>query len=259
MLLKFSDTLTEPPRRIVSLVPSQTELLFALGLEDRVVGVTKFCVHPPHWRKTKAIVGGTKNVHLDRVHALQPDLIIANKEENVREQVFELAADYPVWVTEVTNLPTALGMIQEIGQLTHTHSQAQQLAEEIEQAFAEMTNHDTLSPSVAYLIWRDPYLSVGGDTFIAAMLEQAGFVNVFAEQQRYPEVTPTVLAARNPDFIFLSSEPYPFKEKHRAELSAICPTAKILLVDGEAFSWYGSRLLPAARYFRNLRNKTREL
>ncbi|WP_020534465.1 helical backbone metal receptor [Lewinella cohaerens] len=240
-----------PPQRIVSLVPSQTELLADLGLGDSVVGITKFCVHPSSWRKEKTIIGGTKQLHLDRIRSLKPDLIIANQEENDREQVEALAVDFPVWVSKVVDLSTALNMIAGVGEATNTRTSAEDLMLKIKTSFASLRSFPT--HSCAYLIWRKPYMVSGGDTFIQAMMEVAGFENVFGHQNRYPEVTMEELAAADPEWILLSSEPFPFKEKHLTELSVVCPNAKIRLVDGEMFSWYGSRLLRSADYFRILR------
>lgn len=245
---------SSPPRRIVSLVPSQTELLHALGLENEVVGITKFCVHPAAWFQQKKRVGGTKTVHLDNVAALSPDLIIANKEENVREQVEALAAQFPVWVSDVRDLSGALAMIEHVGVLTGKEAEAQALARKIARQFARHRPDATLPrPRAAYFIWRKPYMVAGGDTFIDAMLEEAGFENIFAAEPRYPEVSPEKLAERSPDVLLLSSEPYPFQAKHLAEFREICPAAQAVVVDGELFSWYGSRLLSAPAYFRDLR------
>jgi ABC-type Fe3+-hydroxamate transport system substrate-binding protein len=240
-----------PPKRIISLVPSQTELLADLGLEDRVVGITKFCVHPSSWRKEKTIIGGTKQLHLDRIRELKPDLIIANQEENDREQVEALAQEFPVWVSKVVDLPTALEMITGVGEATGTRTLAEDLALRIKTSFVDLEKFPI--NSCAYLIWRKPFMVSGGDTFIQSMLEAAGFQNVFGHQDRYPEVSLEELAAADPDWILLSSEPFPFREKHVEELSAVCPNAEIRLVDGEMFSWYGSRLLRSADYFRTLR------
>jgi ABC-type Fe3+-hydroxamate transport system substrate-binding protein len=240
-----------PPMRIVSLVPSQTELLADLGLADRVVGITKFCVHPSSWRKEKTIIGGTKQLHLDRIRQLKPDLIIANQEENDREQVETLALEFPVWVSKVVDLPTALEMITGVGESTGTRTLAEDLALRINASFADLKQFPIRS--CAYLIWRKPFMVSGGDTFIQAMLEAAGFQNVFGHQDRYPEVSLEELAAADPEWILLSSEPFPFREKHVEELSAVCPNAEVRLVDGEMFSWYGSRLLRSADYFRTLR------
>lgn len=239
-----------PPQRIVSLVPSQTELLVDLGLDEELVGITRFCIHPAGRVAQKPHVGGTKNVQIERVRALQPTLIIANKEENTRIDVEALQAIAPVHVTDVVTLPDAYAMIREVGQLVGRGHEADQLATRIEQALDSLSGNvpSRKRPRVMYLIWRKPWMVAAADTFIDAMLTQAGFGNAFASQTRYPVVSAEELAAAQPDWVFLSSEPYPFKDKHIAELQAICPTARIRLVDGELFSWYGSRLLQSATY-----------
>lgn len=243
--------LVQKPVRIVSLVPSQTELLYDLGLDEEVVGITKFCVHPESWFRSKARVGGTKQLHYDKIAALQPDLILANKEENTREIVDTLAKDYPVWVSDIHNLPEAIQMIQEIGVLTGRQQRAAEIVSGITGAFQQLPKAAVPVP-VAYFIWRNPWMTVGNDTFIHHMLQQLGWQNVFGDQARYPEVTLEQLAARKPAKVLLSSEPYPFKEKHIAEIKTVLPQAEVLLVDGEMFSWYGSRLLKAPAYFASL-------
>ena len=241
---------TVAPKRIISLVPSLTELLFDLGLEKSVVGITKFCIHPPEWRKTKTIVGGTKNFHIERIKALQPDLIIANKEENIKEQVEALALNNNVWLTDVSSLADALQMINDIGTITHTSSKANEIAQRIAE------NFDAIIPfrkiSTAYFIWRNPYMTVGSDTFIHDMLTRCGFVNIYAEQSRYPAIQIDELIEKECELLLLSSEPYPFVQKHIDELQDYLPYTKIILVDGEMFSWYGSRLLQAPAYFKSL-------
>ncbi|WP_456427383.1 ABC transporter substrate-binding protein [Rhodocaloribacter sp.] len=244
-------SLDAPPRRIVSLVPSQTELLADLGLDEEVAGVTRFCIHPEGWKARKRIVGGTKNVNLERVRALAPDLILANLEENTRADVEALDAFAPVFVTDVRDVPGAAAMIRTVGRLTGRAERAETLAGGIEAGFAALAARPPLR--AAYLIWRNPYMSVGRDTFIHDVMRRAGFSNVFADRTRYPEVTPEALVAARPEVVLLSSEPYPFAGKHRDELRAFLPAARIVLVDGELFSWYGSRLRRAPAYLERLR------
>lgn len=243
-----------PPKRIISLVPSQTELLYDLGLEEEVIGITKFCVHPPTWFRSKTRVGGTKNVNIEKVKALQPDLVLANKEENIKEQIEALEKIVPVWVSDVNNLEEAIDMIENIGLLTNKSNQVKTINENILYSFSKLETGNQ-QPATCYLIWRDPYMTTGGDTFINDMLKRCGLQNVFEPQQRYPEITLEQLKEHNVELILLSSEPYPFKEKHVAEIKAILPAVKIVMVDGEMFSWYGSRLLYAAQYFKELVNK----
>jgi len=247
MLLKEGQQLNFIPRRIVSLVPSQTELLHYLGLQDKTVGITKFCIHPKEWLRSKTRVGGTKTLNIAAIKKLQPDLIIANKEENIKEQIEALANDYTVLVTDVNNVAEALQMIRTIGKITGKAAKAKTLVAAIEAAFLNIRLSNT-PVNTAYLIWNKPYMTIGGDTFINDMLAKAGLKNIFARKTRYPEVTIADLQASHCQLIILSSEPYPFKQKHIAELQQHLPGTKIILADGEMFSWYGSRMLLAAEY-----------
>ncbi len=244
-------TINYPPKRIISVVPSQTELLYDLGLRDEVVGITKFCVHPDEWFRNKERVGGTKQLNLDKIRELQPDLIIANKEENEKSQIDELMQEFPVWVSDVDTLPHAMLMIQVIGQMTGTDGNAVNLVDDIVHSFRAL-NHAAQPKKVAYMMWYNPWMSVGGDTFISHMIHVLGWQNVLEGQERYPEVSLEQLKKLNPDMILLSSEPFPFKEQHIAEVKKVLPDAEVILVDGEMFSWYGSRLKKAAAYFKGL-------
>lgn len=255
MFLSHTDIPAIIPQRIVSVVPSQTELLHYLGLEQQTVGITRFCVHPREWFNSKTRVGGTKTLHLDLIKKLQPDLIIANAEENSKEQIETLAADHTVLLTDVQDIPQALQMICTIGRVTGKGPEADVLAKDITTAFLQVPEPPVPVPT-AYLIWNDPYMTVGGDTFINAMLAAAGMQNVFAHHSRYPEVTIENIKASGCRLLLLSSEPYPFKQKHIDELQQHLPGVKIMLVDGELFSWYGSRMLKAAAYFKQLHTLT---
>jgi ABC-type Fe3+-hydroxamate transport system substrate-binding protein len=247
-------TYSFPLKRIISLVPSQTELLCYLGLGKELIGLTKFCIHPADVQSTRHIVGGTKNLQLDKIAALQPDLIIGNKEENQQEQIEALLEDFPVWMSDIQNLDDALDMIRAIGQICDKQTAAAQLQSAIQAQFA--TLHLRQQPlRTAYLIWRKPYMVVAGGTFINDLLQRAGFLNVFGNENRYPQKTAAELFTAQPEIILLSSEPYPFKDRHMQELQEICPQANIRLVDGELFSWYGNRLLYSASYFANLRKE----
>jgi ABC-type Fe3+-hydroxamate transport system substrate-binding protein len=236
------------PQRVVSLVPSQTELLFDLGLAERVVGITKFCIHPEQWFRTKTHVGGTKQLRFDVIESLNPDLIIANKEENNQEDIERLEKKFPVWVSDVNSLDSALEMIQRFGEITDSDSS--KMIHQIGTAF------DGLKPYVpkkkaVYLIWKKPYMGVGVDTFINDMLGRCGLENVVTDG-RYPELTEEQIVELNPDIVLLSSEPFPFGPTHTKDLSGLLPNATIRLVDGEMFSWYGSRMKLAPFYFSDL-------
>lgn len=249
-------TFPDSPKRIISLVPSQTELLYDLGLTDEVVGQTLFCIHPVSMREAKPLVGGTKNVKIDRVHALNPDLIIANKEENDKAQIEELMNKYPVWVSDIKTLEDAIQMVKQVGLLVNKSVEADAIATFIHDSFntfKSITTNPIKGKSVLYLIWRKPWMCAGNDNFINEMISSMGLINSTTEKMgRYPELSNQEIASLNPDFIFLSSEPYPFKEKHMDELQQICPQSKIILVDGELFSWYGSRLQYSVKYFNKL-------
>jgi ABC-type Fe3+-hydroxamate transport system substrate-binding protein len=249
------------PQRIISTVPSQTELLFDLGLTEEVVGITKFCMHPEEWFRNKTRVGGTKVLKMETIHSLQPDLIIANKEENTKEQIEELSQRYPVWISDISDLATALKMIVSIGEVTGKLEKAKELGNQITNAFNSFKDQlltESNQPKTAYLIWKDPYMTVGSETFIDSMLKICGLRNIFDHLTRYPEITiehlqPTENSrSLRCELLLLSSEPYPFNEKHILELKARLPGTKIMLVDGEMFSWYGSRLLYAADYFKKM-------
>jgi ABC-type Fe3+-hydroxamate transport system substrate-binding protein len=244
------------PKKIISLVPSQTELLYDLGVEEEVIGITKYCTRPKHWHENKIKIGGTKKLLLNKIQELNPDLILGNKEENEKEQILELMQSYPVWMSDIQTIQDALNMIESVGILTGKESKALTIQNDIREQFShfKLSTRNSLhhSKRVAYFIWRKPYIAAGSATFISHLLRMCGLENAFSPASRYPEITPENLQKANPSFIFLSSEPFPFQQKHIPEIQAICPHAKIILVDGEMFSWYGSRLLYAPAYFERL-------
>jgi ABC-type Fe3+-hydroxamate transport system substrate-binding protein len=238
-----------PPKRIISLVPSQTELLFYLDLSESVVGITKFCIHPEEWFKSKTKVGGTKNFRFDVIDQLNPDLIIGNKEENYEEGITELEKKYPVWMSDISTLEDALIMMESIGQLTERETEVSNLISEIKTSFLELTPRSTLK--ALYLIWKSPWMAAGKNTFIDNMLSKMGLENILTES-RYPTISEVQLQQLQPDVVMLSSEPFPFSQKHIQELQVALPKAKVILVDGELFSWYGNRMLKAPDYFNSL-------
>jgi ABC-type Fe3+-hydroxamate transport system substrate-binding protein len=240
------------PKRIISLVPSQTEFLYDLGLGNQVVGQTIFCIHPEKEFKRATKVGGTKKLQLNKIRELKPDIIIANKEENESGQIEELAREYPVWISDIKTLDHAFNMMQTVGEIFGKEYVASDWIYRIKTKFETIELFKSLHKAI-YLIWREPWMAAGRDTFINAMLSYAGFENAIPDaNSRYPELEVDDLVKLNPEFILLSSEPYPFQDKHIAELKASLPDSKIILVDGEMFSWYGSRLLLAPDYFLTL-------
>lgn len=245
------------PRRIVSLVPSLTEALAALDLDAETVGLTRFCVHPEGWKARKAIVGGTKNVDVERVLALAPDLVVANREENERAPVEALAdAGVPVWLSDIATVADTARALRDLGRATGRAADGERLGAEIDAAFARLEAPREPVRSV-YLIWRDPWMTVGRDTIIHDVMARGGLANVFGDQTRYPAVTADEIREARPEAVLLSSEPYPFAEKDVAEVKALAPQSRVVLVDGEAFSWYGPRLAAApveiARVLREVR------
>ncbi|WP_203256781.1 ABC transporter substrate-binding protein [Hyunsoonleella ulvae] len=239
------------PKRIVSLVPSQTELLCDLGLEDNLVGVTKFCVHPLSVKSKATIVGGTKHVHIEKIKELRPDIILCNKEENTKALVEACEGIAPVHVSDIFTLNDSLALIKQYGKIFDKDIYARKLIETISREADIFQNYmKTKRPfKTAYFIWRLPWMLAGKNTFIDFLMQLNKFDNIM-HKARYPEIT----LNRNEDveLVLLSSEPFPFKERHRQELKRFYPKAKILLVDGEMFSWYGSRLAKAFTYFKSL-------
>jgi len=247
------------PKRIVSLVPSQTELLYDLGLEDALVGITKFCVHPFHLKSVKTIVGGTKNIKFEKIKALQPDIIICNKEENTKEIVEELSAICKVWVTDIYTVVDNNQMIKDFGEIFNKRTNASKWIDKINFTYHDFQNFIQNKPikKVAYFIWANPYMVVGNTTFINEMLKINRFQNIYESKEgRYPEVElKKIRLEGDPDYVFLSSEPFPFKDEHAFEIGRFTHHAVTVFVDGEMFSWYGSRLVKAFSYFKALQNE----
>lgn len=235
--------------KVVSLVPSITEALFDLGLtENEVIGRTKFCIHPSEKVKSVPVIGGTKNINIEKIIALQPDLILANKEENVKEQVEALMNDCKVIVTNVENIEDNYYLLKTLGKLFNKEEKAQCFNLKIYDVLNEAKISSNIK--VAYLIWKNPYMTIGSDTFIDKILGEIGFENMFKDRKRYPVIETEDLA--DAEIIMLSSEPFPFKKKHIEELKVFYPDKKIMIVDGEAFSWYGTHIAKCGSYFKEL-------
>ena len=253
-------TLAAPPQRIVSLVPSTTESLFALGCGERVVGITRFCVHPAEGLVGRVKVGGTKDLDMARLCALQPDLVIGNAEENTRELFAAIEAEgIPLHVAFPRTVDDALADLLALGRLVGAAEAAAAQVARIQAARARL--HAQVQGEglrYAYLIWRRPWMAINDQTFIAALLAEAGGVNVLgAHPDRYLTLAggAAELAAAQPEVVLLSSEPFPFQEKHADELAAESglPRARFVLVDGERCSWHGVRMAEALGYLADLR------
>jgi ABC-type Fe3+-hydroxamate transport system substrate-binding protein len=254
--------LTSLPNRIISCVPSQTEYLWDLGLNEQLIGRTKFCIHPAEMKGNIQVIGGTKNLQLEKISALNPDLIIGNKEENSQNDIEWLEKRFPVWMSDISNFETSIDSMRAIGGITGRMEKADFLINKILEEklnWQETKNENTANKSsVLYLIWRNPYLMAGKNTYIDSMLEEFGLEN-WTTEMRYPELSINNNLKNPPNYVFLSSEPYPFKEKHVKELRKYLPNSTIVLVDGEMFSWYGSRLLQSFQYFSKLQSYLKSL
>jgi ABC-type Fe3+-hydroxamate transport system substrate-binding protein len=242
------------PKRIVSLVPSTTETLFALGASERVVGVTRFCVHPREARERARVVGGTKNPRTEIILSLEPDLVLANQEENRKEDVERLRERIPVRVFFPKNVSEAIADVRSLGELVGESTAASALAVEMERALAAFRATEWRKTRYLYFIWRRPYMVAGPETFVEALLAEAGFVNAAPRDRgRYPEMETEEIARARADVLLLSSEPFPFEEKHREELlSELGSEVPVVLADGELLSWHGARLREGLPYLSSL-------
>ena len=251
-------TLKSTPKRIISLVPSQTELLCDLALENELVGITKFCVHPLHLKATKTIVGGTKKVDFDKIKALNPDFILCNKEENAYDMLPELEKIAPTYFSDVNTIQDAVDLILRLGSIFNRRTESDNLAHKIEYKLNDFKQFVKDKPirKVAYFIWAKPWMVVGNDTFINEMLALNKFDNIYANMSRYPKIEiDRIRHEGDPDVVILSSEPYAFKDEHAMEISSYTNRSITVFGDGEMFSWFGSRMLLAFDYFKALHKK----
>lgn len=232
-----------PYTKIVSLVPSLTEYIIDLGLKEHLAGRTRFCIHPEDQVEDIPIIGGTKNPRLESIIELSPDLIIANKEENNKEDVEVLKKYTEIRVTDINTIQDAVLEISSLGEKLGAPQKAQELIHTV----IRLLDQRPPSPpkKVAYFIWKDPWMTVGGDTYIHDVLHKYHLNNVFGLHKRYPKTSLEEVKQKNPDLILLSSEPYPFSEKHLKEIKERFPNADVQLINGEWFSWYGSRMEPS--------------
>ncbi|TXD46003.1 ABC transporter substrate-binding protein [Polaribacter sp. IC073] len=243
--------------KIVSLVPSLTELLVDLGLEKNIVGVTKFCVHPKNLIKEKVVVGGTKTIHLEKIKILEPDFILCNKEENTKEIVENCREIATTHVSDLFTIEDLISLIKEYATLFSCEEKAALIIHELNAKLADfkLFIKDKPTLKVVYFIWKNPWMIAANNTFINHLLALNKFENCYKNLNRYPEITLEDLKEKEIDAVFLSSEPYPFKEKNSLDFNNYTEKANIVLVDGEYFSWYGTRMLKAFDYFKELRNR----
>lgn len=239
------------PRRIISIVPSQSEFLWDIGLTEELIGITKFCIHPDRMYRSVARVGGTKDLDLEKIRQLKPDLIIGNKEENDQMQIETLQKEFNVWMSDIYSFEDAFDMMQNLGEVMNKKTETKEILDQLKRSLPRIKNIFN-KQKVAYFIWNKPYMCAAKNTFINHVLDYVGFENILVSIERYPEIEESSLKRLNPDLCFLSSEPFPFKEEHVIELQKIVPRSKVRIVDGEMFSWYGSRLLLLEEYLKRL-------
>ena len=245
--------ISQRPLTIISLVPSITELLFDLGLDSEIMAITEYCIHPQEKVKKKELIGGPKNVNIEKIKAFNPDVIFASKEENVRDEVEDLMQYYNVYVSDVKDLSDALRLIKDVGTITKRVNESQQIINKIQKQFDELKRNTVQNRNVCYLIWNNPMMTINNDTYIHDMLNWAGCENIFADSKnRYPIISGNEIWNKKPDYIFLSSEPYCFTNNHVSDFEKQFPFAKVKHVDGKKFSWYGTHLLKVPEYFKQL-------
>lgn len=248
-----------PPKRIVSIVPSQTELLFELGLDNEIVGLTRSCIHPIAKFAARVKVGDPRMLDLAKIRSLQPDLILAGKEENRRGEVSQLAEEFPVWTSEVATLEHAMTMIASVGALVDREPEASYLNHLLQAGFSDLQSlaaQQKIDKKVIYLVGKDPYVAAGQDTFTSDLLARNGLRNV-AGELRYVQLDISTIRETDPDIVMLASAPYSFKQEHLEELQLQLPGVQVMLVDGELFSWYGSRLIKSVQYLFQLQQQLR--
>lgn len=252
----FNVSVKSTPQRIICTVPSLTELLYDLGLEEKIVGVTRFCVKPAIARKKAAIIGGTKDLDLELIKTLKPDLIIGNKEENIKEQILTAKKTAPVWLSDINGIKEACEAIQQIGEITGTSKKANEISDKINSRKNVLSEMNNSGKSVLYFIWKNPYMLAGKNTYINSILELCGLQNIAPKvTNRYPEISLEQIQSLRPDVLILSSEPYPFSSGDLHHLAKALPAVEAYILNGEVFSWYGSRLIPGLEYLRSFKNQ----
>ncbi len=250
------------PSRIIPLVPSITETLFVLGLDERLVGVTRYCTEPPASVAQKPKVGGQKDPDLKTIQSLQPDLVVANMEENRREDIEALAAmGIAVYTTFPRTVAEGIGMIRDLGRVTQTEKKAAVIARSLEELYREISAEATKRRPLRVFcpIWRRPYMSINRDTYVHDVLRTCGGENIFAgKSERYPQISLEEVADLKPEVILLPDEPYRFLPRHVVDFEPFRDaiparvTGRTHFVDGKMLSWYGPRIGDSLRTLRPL-------
>ncbi len=233
--------------RIVSLVPSITELVCELGLADQLVGRTGFCIHPKEALKAVPKIGGTKSVNLKKIRELAPTHVIVNVDENRKETADALACFVPNLIVTHPLAPLDnLALYRRIGHAFGREREAEALCARFDSALQETRQLACKARNVLYVIWKDPWMTVSRDTYVSRMLQLFGMRTVPDKaQKRYPELK--TLKVKDAELVLLSTEPYRFRERHRVELETTLKKP-VYLIDGEMTSWYGPRAIEGLRY-----------
>lgn len=255
-------TLPKNISRIVSLVPSISELIYDLNVEDKLVGVTKFCVHPKYFQIEKTVIGGVQDFDIEKIKELNPDVVFASKDENFEDEIAELEKFVPVYVTDVKNINEAKQMISNFGDLLNRRNEATKILMKIDLQLSDLSKitDDLLYRSGAYLVWNEPWVAAGKETFVDSMLKLIKVDNVFSNlNERYPMVTGANIHLGNPDIVMLPTEPFKFEDQQAMEISAHTHDAATFFVDGEVFAWYGSRLVKSIDQLKLLVLKFKEM
>ncbi|MDM1046415.1 ABC transporter substrate-binding protein [Myroides sp. 1354] len=249
----------QSPKRIVSLVPSLTETLFDLGLEDELVGITTACMHPYQLRVTKTSIGEPKKVDIEQIQLMQPDVVVASPTENTMEDIERLQAICPVWLVDVRTMDQNFQLIELLGQLFNKRTEARKWMDKISFGQKDLMDFVSERPGfkVAYFIGKDPFVVAGEGTFIQELLELNKFENVYADRvELYPEVEIKKIRIQgDPELVFLPSMPYAFQEEDAFEIGRFTHHGKTIFVEGEMFSWYGTRVCKAFDYFKQIHNR----
>ena len=248
------------PRRIVSLVPSLTETIALLAGTDKLAGITRYCIHPQEKLRQIPRIGGTKDPNIDQILSADIDLVIANKEENLPQHIEALEKKLPVFITFPRSIQQTIKTVMDLGILTDARDNAEQFSHSCKAILKAIEADSAIAPPLktACMIWKDPWMTVGPDTYVSDVLATLGLQNIFdSSQDRYFKTALEDVIAREPQVILLPDEPYEFGKSDKALiedfLKAQGAKARVELIDGSSLTWFGSRTLPALGYLRKFK------
>lgn len=252
-------TFEKTPKRIISLVPSLTETLYDLNLEENILGITKSCTHPVHFKHTKTIIGDVKDVEIEKIKDLQPHIVFCNKGENSLETIKKLQEFTQVYVTVVKTIDDSIRLVEKLGLILNRRVDAKLINHKINLKLEDFTQfikeYDV--KKAGYFIGYNPWVAAGDNTFINALLALNKFENIYTNKEdMYPIIEAKKIRLEgDPDFVFFPSHPFAFNDKHIFEMGRFTHHASAVYVDGQMFSWFGSRLIKSFDYFKSLRER----